>query len=337
MELIELLGGAADPAAPASPSQIAGLVRRELLRGLGAIDAPRAGYDRPLALPIAPLPRRLLAAVPVDARARTVEDSLDGSTRPLLLVAAAMEALIVAGDIGAASAGRPLLIGYGAAEGALVLTMPWPRSTGPDDADAELAALQLDDCLDGTDRLRTAAAALPPDAAQIVFSATDAQPPLGARHALAELEVLVRAGLPAAEAAGSTSLAVRGGRGSGGEAATALLDAVLGPVHSDTRPHEDADPSRRMARRILQTLYGKRKWSGGSGAGFHTEVTHLTRGFDRSDRELASDVVGALLDAGLLVEKPSVGQRHVSLYSKRAADIHALIERGETPPDLRLP
>lgn len=337
MELIELLGGAADPAAPASPSQVAGLMRRELRRGLSSIDAARAGYDRPLVLPIGPLPGRLLAAVPVDARARTVEDALDGGPRPLLLAAAAMEALIVAADVGAASAGQPLVIGYGAAEGALVLTLPWPRSTGPDLADAELAVLQLDECLDGTDRLRTAAAALPTAAAEIVLGAAESQPPLGARHPLAELEVLVRAGLPAAEAADSTSLALRAGRGAGSEAATALLDAVLGPVHSDTRPHEDADPSRRMARRILQTLSGKRKWSGGSGAGFHTEVTHLTRGFDRSDRELAGAVVSALLDAGLLVEKPSVGQRHVSLYSRRAADIHALIERGETPPDLRLP
>lgn len=337
MELIELLGGAADPAAPASPSQIAGLVRRELQRGLAAIDAPRAGYDRPLALPVGPLPGRLVVAIPVDARARTVEDVFDGGARPLLLAAAAIEALVVAGDIGAATAGSQAIVGYGAAEGALALTLPWPRSAGPLPSDAELAALQLDECLVGTDRLRTVAAALPVAASEIVFGAADAQPPLGARHPLAELEVLVRAGLPAAEAAGSTSLAVRAGRGSGGEAATALLDAVLGPVHHDTRPHEDADPSRRMARRILQTLYGKRKWSGGSGAGFHTEVTHLTRGFDRSDRELASAVVGALLDAGLLVEKPSVGQRHVSLYSRRAADIHALIERGETPPDLRLP
>lgn len=337
MELIELLGGAADPAAPASPSQIAGLVRRELQRGLRSIDAPRAGYDRPLALPVGPLPGRLVVAVPVDARARSVEDVLDGSARPLLLAAAAMEALVVAADLGAAASGSPLVVGYGSADGALVLTLDWPRSSGPDTADAELAALQLDECLDGTDRLRTAAAPLPPTAAEIVFGATGAQPPLGARHPLAELEVLVRAGLPATDAAGSTSLAVRAGRGTGGEASTALLDAVLGPVHHDTRPHEDADPSRRMARRILQTLYGKRKWSGGSGAGFHTEVTHLTRGFDRSDRELAGAVVSALLDAGLLVEKPSVGQRHVSLYSKRASDIHALIERGETPPDLQLP
>jgi hypothetical protein len=45
----------------------------------------------------------------------------------------------------------------------------------------------------------------------------------------------------------------------------------------------------------------------------------------------------ALLAAGLLAEKPSVGQRHVFLNPRRARDIRDLIEQGETPPDLRLP
>ncbi len=335
--LIERLGGVADPAAPASPSQLADLVRRDLRRSLAAVREPRAGYDRPLVLPVWAHGAQLLAVVPVDSRARTVEDLLGEGPRPLLLAAAALEALVLAADWAAVSAQAPLAARYGATEGALVLALPWRRSTGPELADAELAALQLDERLAGTDRLRVAAAAVPAEAGSLVLGAADLQPALGARHALAELEVLVRAGVPAPEAATSTSLAVRAGRGEGGEAASALLDAVLGPVHTDSRPHEDADPSRRMARRILQTLAGKRKWSGGSGAGFHTEVTHLTRGFDRSDRELAAGVVDALLAAGLLVEKLSVGQRHVSLYSRRAGDIAALIERGEVPPDLRLP
>lgn len=337
MELIERLGGVADPAAPASPSQLAGLVQRELRRGLGAAHLPRAGYDRPLVIPVCGLAGQLLAVVPVDARVRTVEELLADGSRPLLLAAAGLEALVLAADCGAVTAHEPLAARYGAAEGALVLALPWARSHGPELADAELAALQLDERLAGTDRLRVAAAALPADAGALVLGNLDLQPPLGARHALAELEVLVRGGVSPPEAAASTSLAVREGRGGGAEAASALLDAVLGPVHVDSRPHEDTDPSRRMARRILQTLAGKRKWSGGSGAGFHTEVTHLTRGFDRSDRELAGDVVDALLAAGLLVEKPSVGQRHVSLYSRRAGDIAALIERGDVPPDLRLP
>ncbi len=337
MELIERLGGVADPAAPASPSQLAALARRELTRGLQALATPRAGYDRALVVPICGLGDRLVAAVPIDARARSDESLLGDGPRPLLLVAAAMEALVLAGERGPVTATQPLVLQYAEAEGALVVALPWLRSGGASLADAELAALQFDERLAGADRLRAIGAPLPADAGAIVFGGAEGPGALGERHALAELEVLVRAGLPAPEAAASTSLAIRAGRGDGGAAATALLDAVLGPVHDASRPHEDADPSRRMARRILQTLAGKRKWSGGSGAGYHTEVTHLTRGFDRSDRELAGAVVDALLAAGLLVEKPSVGQRHVSLFSRRAGDITALIERGDVPPDLRLP
>ena len=44
----------------------------------------------------------------------------------------------------------------------------------------------------------------------------------------------------------------------------------------------------------------------------------------------------ALLRAGLLGEKPSVGQRHVYLRREALPEIHALIERGETAdPALR--
>jgi hypothetical protein len=99
-----------------------------------------------------------------------------------------------------------------------------------------------------------------------------------------------------------------------------------------TRPHDDPDPARRIARRILQRLNGMGKWGG-----YHTEFTHLARGFAGNDRKLAEAVGEALLEEGLLQSKPSVGQRHVFLNPRRAADIHALIERGVTPPALRLP
>ena len=75
----------------------------------------------------------------------------------------------------------------------------------------------------------------------------------------------------------------------------------------------------------------------GKWGGFHTEFAHLARGFAPSDKQLAQDVGEALLDAELLLEKPSVGQRHVFLNPRRAKDIHALIDDGTTPADLRLP
>jgi hypothetical protein len=75
----------------------------------------------------------------------------------------------------------------------------------------------------------------------------------------------------------------------------------------------------------------------GKWGGYHTEFAHLARGFAGNDRALAEDVGEALLEAGLLGEKPNVGQRHVFLNPRRAADIHALIERGQSPDDLALP
>jgi len=97
-------------------------------------------------------------------------------------------------------------------------------------------------------------------------------------------------------------------------------------------PHDDPDSGRRVARRILQRLNGMGKWGG-----YHTEFQHLPRGFAGNDRALAIEVGEALLRAGLLEEKPSVGQRHVSLNSRRAGEIHRLIEAGELPEGLELP
>ena len=107
-----------------------------------------------------------------------------------------------------------------------------------------------------------------------------------------------------------------------------LLEARGGAL----RPHDDPLAARRVARRILQRLNGMGKWGG-----YHTDYRHLARGFAGNERALADEVGEALLEAGLLSEKPSVGQRHVYLNPRRAADIHGLIERGTVPADLRLP
>jgi hypothetical protein len=75
----------------------------------------------------------------------------------------------------------------------------------------------------------------------------------------------------------------------------------------------------------------------GKWGGYHTEFAHLSRGFRGNDRALAESVGEALLGAGLLAEKPSVGQRHVFLNPRRVNDIRALIDDGVVPSDLRLP
>ena len=116
------------------------------------------------------------------------------------------------------------------------------------------------------------------------------------------------------------------------DAVLARLDAAAAAAGEVVRPHDDPDPARRVARRILQRLNGMGKWGG-----YHTEFAHLARGFAGNHRKLAEAVGEALLEAGLLAEKPSVGQRHVFLNPRRAADIHTLIERGDVPADLKLP
>ena len=121
--------------------------------------------------------------------------------------------------------------------------------------------------------------------------------------------------------------------GHGAHAVKILADLeARNPTGAAARPHDDPDPSKRVARRILQRLDGMGKWGG-----YHTDFTHLARGFAGNDRALADEVGESLIQAGLLAEKPSVGQRHVFLNPRRAADIRALIERGEVPADLALP
>jgi hypothetical protein len=89
---------------------------------------------------------------------------------------------------------------------------------------------------------------------------------------------------------------------------------------------DDACPRRRHARKVLQRLLRMGK----VGGQYHTEFDHLYRGAPADERRDALEVGEALLRAGLLGEKPSVGQRHVYLRREALRDIHALIERGVT-------
>jgi hypothetical protein len=115
------------------------------------------------------------------------------------------------------------------------------------------------------------------------------------------------------------------------QAAVALLEAGLVEAPDvDTGIADDPLPRRRAARRMLRRLDGMGKYGG-----YHTEFRHLARGFAGHERQLALEVGEALLRAGYLAEKPSVGQRHVSLVAARTSDIRALIERGTCDEPLR--
>jgi hypothetical protein len=284
-------------------AQLRRLLGAELQRGVTDLQQARSGYEQPVCVAIAAAPDGcgLRAVLPVDPALRADPHAI--SERPWLLTAATVGALVEAG------ARRELTAGRSGAYLALALA---------GDCDAELAALAFEEQAVSVDRLRARALAVP---AHVLEDVDDLRQPIGAGHPLlVALEV-----------------ARQGGRPADPESVQALEETVLallqsGPDSATTRPHDDPDPARRVARRILQRLAGMGKWGG-----YHTEFAHLARGFAPSDRALAAAVGEALLDAGLLVEKPSVGQRHVFLDPRRAADIHALTQRGETPAGLVLP
>lgn len=307
-------GGVAAPRERAA--QLRTLVATELRRGASELRQARSGQGAPVTVAIGVLGGGLVAVLPVDPALRADPDAI--TERAWLLTAAAVGALVEAGATGALRAGH---LGEGLAVSLGPATTGGPVA-GPgaaaDPADAELAALAFEDQVAGVDRLRARALAVP---AAVLEDAADLRDPIGAGHPL----------LVAAE------VARQGGRPADPASVQALEDTVLArlevaPGRDATRPHDDPDPARRVARRILQRLAGMGKWGG-----YHTEFAHLARGFAPADRALAAEVGEALLAAGLLAEKPSVGQRHVFLDPRRAGDIHALTDRGEVPPGLRLP
>jgi hypothetical protein len=169
-------------------------------------------------------------------------------------------------------------------------------------ADSELAALAFEEQVAGIDRLRARGVAMP-----ALVTPEDVRAPANPSFAVAE------------------RVARRGGRPGDQDAVEVLAEELA-------RPHDDPDPGLRAARRMLQRLRGMGKWGG-----YHTEFSHLAKGFPGHERALALEVGEALLSAGLLAEKPSVGQRHVFLDPRRAAEIHGLIDRGELPAGVRLP
>jgi len=235
-----------------------------------------------------------VAVAPVSPQLRADPAAVDD--RAWSLVAALVGALVAAGA-------DPEALQMGELDGSLALQAPR--------ADHELVPLAFEEQVAGVDRLRARALVVPD------LPASDLREPIGDGHPLrAAARIAALGGVPA----DPDSVA---------QFEELLFDAA---GEEATRPHDDPDPARRIARRILQRLNGMGKWGG-----YHTEFTHLARGFAGNDRKLAEAVGEALLDAGLLQSKPSVGQRHVFLNPRRAADIHALIERGVVPPGLRLP
>jgi hypothetical protein len=261
---------------------------------------------------IAAFGETLLAIVPVDPALRADPNAI--GDRGWTLVAVLVGALVEGAAAMAAGAPQDLALQAGTWEGWLVLAFP----VAAEDAmvAVDLAVEAFEDNVADVDRLRARAYAVPTAALGDVGAL---RPPIGELHPLRIAEAVARFGGRPADA---TSLAEH----------EEAVPTVLDPTSEVVRPHDEADPSLRVARRMIQRLMGMGKWGG-----YHTEVAHLARGFAGHDRALALAIGERLLNAGLLVEKTSVHQRHVRLNPRRVAEIHALVDRGELPPGLELP
>jgi hypothetical protein len=292
-------GGTGAP--PAHTAGLRTLLDAALRYGATELTKPRSGRGDPVVVAFALHDGTLLAATPAGAGLRA--DPEEAREREWALVAATVGALVELAEPGAPAQAEDLALEAGPVAGAFLGLGLRAGSLAAADLD-ELAPLAFDEHAGRIDRLRAAALAVP--GTVLADTAVGLRAPLGAGHP------------------------------EDPESATSLddaLEALLAPPGSAAaRPHEDPDPGRRAARRILQRLSGMGKWGG-----YHTDFAHLARGFAGNERALAQEVGEALLRAGLLAEKPSVGQRHVYLNPRRAAEIHRLIEDGVLPPGLRLP
>ena len=308
---LEEAGGAG--ASAAATARLRDLLLAALRHGREELTRPRSGYGTPVEIAVAAGPGGLLAATPAAAALRA--DPEQAPERAWMLVAATVAALVDLAAPGPPTGPADLLLAAGELdETFLVLALPCaPLDPGTLD---ELVPLAFEDHAAGLDRLRARALAVP----AAVLGDVAVREPIGAGHPLRIAEAVARLG----------------GRPEDDRSVEEHEEAVYGLLNPEgarpTRPHEDPDQGRRVARRILQRLDGMGKWGG-----YHTDVAHLARGFAGNERQLALAVGEALIAAGLLAEKPSVGQRHVFLNPRRAADIRRLIETGETPPGLRLP
>ena len=309
----ELAAAGGVAAAPQATARLRQLLADALRHGASELGGRRSGTrERPVTVALAADGQRLLAAVPVGAELHADAESI--GERAWLLVAAVVGALVDLSEPGPPAGPEDLAISTGEGAGGLAL-LGYPAPGLEPAVLEELGPLAFEDHAGGIDRLRARALAVP---AFVLGDAPGLREPLGAAHPLRIAEAVGRLGGRPAD-----PVSVE-------EHDEAVL-ALLGARGAAARPHEDPDPARRVARRILQRLDGMGKWGG-----YHTDFAHLARGFAGNERQLASDVGEALLSAGLLAEKPSVGQRHVFLNPRRAGDIRRLIETGEEPSGLSL-
>lgn len=294
-------GGATAPRA--AGAQLRTLLAERLARDSDELRAARSGYELPVLVGLAAGAGRVWGVAPAAADLRA-DPALAGD-RAWQVVSALVAALVA----GSQRASQPTILVGAFADEWLLLVAPARHP------DAELAAVRFEEVTDPLDRLRAAAAILP---GHLLEGGPQPRAPIGAWHPLRVAEVVARLDGNPVDPASAEAL---------GDAVVASIGARPGAA----RPHDDPVAERRVARRILQTLAGKGKWGG-----YHSEFVHVARGFEGNDRATALEMGERLVRAGLLLEKRSVGQRHVFLNPRRAQEIYALVDEGAVPPGLDL-
>jgi hypothetical protein len=307
-ELERVLADAGGAAAPREWSaRLGDLLAAELGRGGRELWARRTGYPDPIVVALAAADGAVVAVLPLPPALRADPDA--ASERGGALAVAAVEKLVEATSPPPPSSAGDLSLRLGDLGGALALSYP----AGDALEAAEYAKEALDEAVAGIDRLRARTLLIPSYAVEAV---DDLREPLGSTHPLRVAEAVARLGGSPLDDEAVERLEAP------------LLD-LLEPPGSVARAHDDPEPERRVMRRILQRLDGMGKWGG-----YHTAFDHVARGFAGNERKLAYELGEALTDAGLLMAKPSVGQRHVSLNPRRSADIRGLIDEGTVPEGL---
>jgi hypothetical protein len=312
-ELERALADAGGPDAPREWSaRLRDLLDAELRRGFVELSESRTGYGTPIAVAVAWYEGEVVAALPISPELRADPGAV--GERSGALAAAAVEHLVEGASPGPPRSGEDLSLRLGELHG--MLAFAYPAADPAEAAEYAHEALAAEFEERRIDRLRAQSHLLP---GHVVADISDLRPPIGATHPLRVAEAVTRLGGSPLEEATV-------------EALEQQLLHLLEPAGAVSRAHQDPDPVRRVARRILQRLDGMGKWGS-----YHTAFDHLARGFAGNERALAYEVGEALLVAGLLEQKPSVGQRHVYLSPKRSGDIRRLIDDGDLPAGLVLP
>jgi hypothetical protein len=312
-ELETVLADAGGAGAPREVSaRLRNLLAAELRRGMVELGESRTGYETPIAVAVGATESEVVAALPISPELRADPGAV--GERSGALASATVEHVVEGASPGPPRSGEDLSLRLGDLGG--MLAFAYPAAAPAEAAEYAHEALTAEFEERRIDRLRARSHLMP---GHVLEDVSDLRPPIGATHPLRVAEAVTRlGGSPLDE-----------------DTVEALGDQLLHllePAGAVSRAHEDPDPVRRVARRILQRLDGMGKWGS-----YHTAFDHLARGFAGNERALAYEVGESLLAAGLLEEKPSVGQRHVYLSPRRSGDIRRLIDDGEVPEGLVLP